>query len=170
MLRFDTPLLSTVTAVLVLGMIGTAIAHDYKAGDLVIDHPWARATAPQQANGAAYLTVTNDGGAADRLIEAQSPVAGRVELHTHEVDSEGVMRMREVDGIDLPAGETIALRPGGLHVMLIGLGDRLVEGEAFALTLVFEQAGPVEVEVQVESVTFGVTGDAGQGHGHGHSH
>lgn len=167
MLRLNTPMLPTLAALAALGAIGTALAHDFKAGDLHIDHPWARATAPQQQNGAAYFTVAND-GATDRLLEAQSPVAARVELHTHDVDSAGVMRMRQVEAIDLPAGETTALRPGGLHVMLIGLEDRLVEGEAFPLTLVFEQAGTIEVEVAIEAVTYGV-GES-TGHGQDHSH
>ena len=167
MSRSKTPLLSTLAAIFALGTVGTALAHDFKAGDLHIDHPWARATAPQQQNGAAYFTVANE-GAADRLLEAQSPVASRVELHTHDVDSAGVMRMRQVEAIDLPAGETTALRPGGLHVMLIGLEDRLVEGEALPLTLVFEKAGAVEVEVAVEAVTYGV-GESTE-HGQDHSH
>ena len=166
--RFDTMLFATVAALLTLGVAGTSLAHDFRLGDLHIDHPWARATAPQAQNGAAYFTVTNHGSAADRLIEASSPVAATVELHTHDVDSQGVMRMREVEAIDLPAGEATALRPGGLHVMLIGLGDRLVEGEAFPLTLVFEEAGVVEVEVQVEAVTYGVGDAPAMGEGHSH--
>lgn len=153
---FATPLRTGIAGILALGFIGTALAHDYQVGELQVDHPWARATAPQQQNGAAYFTVTNHKSTADRLLEARSPVAERVELHTHDVDSEGVMRMRQVQAVDLPAGEAAALRPGGLHVMLIDLEDRLVEGEQFPLTLVFEGAGTVEVEVTVESVTYGV--------------
>lgn len=167
MLRSNRPLLSTLAAIVALCPLTSALAHDFKAGDLHIDHPWARATAPQQPNGAAYFTVANE-GAADRLLEAQSPVADRVELHTHDVDSAGVMRMRQVEAIDLPAGETTALEPGGLHVMLIGLEDHLVEGEAFPLTLVFERAGAVEVEVAVEPVTYGVGESAGHGQDHSH--
>jgi periplasmic copper chaperone A len=168
MRRFATSLRTTIAGVLVLGVIGTTFAHDYRAGELHIDHPWARATAPQQPNGAAYFTVTNHGAGADRIVEAQSPVAATVELHTHDVDSEGVMRMRQVEAIEVPAGDATALRPGGLHVMLIGLEAPLVEGETFPLTLVFEAAGAVEVEVQVESVTHGVDEAEPMGHGHGH--
>lgn len=164
--RFAPSLRTTLTAVLTLGIIGAALADDYRAGDLEIDQPWSRTTAPQAQNGAAYVTVTNHGSTADRLIEARSPVAATVELHTHDVDSDGVMRMREVEAIDLPAGEVTALRPGGLHVMLIGLENRLVEGEQFPLTLVFDEAGVVEVEVQVEAVTFGVGDTPAMGQGH----
>lgn len=167
MLRSNTRLFSILAAIGALVTINTAHAHDFKAGDLLIDHPWARVTAPQQPNGAAYFTVANE-GAADRLLEAQSPIAARVELHTHDVDSAGVMRMRQVEAIDLEAGETTALEPGGVHVMLIGLEDRLVEGEAFPLTLVFEKAGTVEVEVAVEPITYGVGDSAGQSQDHNH--
>lgn len=164
--RFSNTLLAGLAGALALGAVGTALAHDYRFGELHIDHPWARATAPQQQNGAAYLTVTNHGNTADRLVAAASPVAATVELHTHTVDSEGVMRMREVAAIEVPAGEAAALRPGGLHIMLMGLENRLVEGEVFPLTLVFEEAGEIEVEVQVEAVTFGVGDDGGHGHSH----
>ena len=162
--------LASIATIVTLGLAAPGFAHDYRLGDLVIDHPWARATAPQQANGGAYFTITNEGASPDRLLEAQSPVADRVELHTHDVDSAGVMRMRQVEAIDVPTGETAALRPGGLHVMLIGLEDRLVEGEQFPLTLVFEAAGSVDVEVTVEPVTYGIVGDADPAHGHSHDH
>lgn len=155
-------------ALALLGLAGTALAETYRHDDLVIDRAWARATAPQQQNGAAYLTITNEGASAERILEVASPIAARVELHTHDVDAEGVMRMRQVEAIDVPAGEETALRPGGVHVMLIGLENRLVEGERFPLTITFETAAPLEIEVQVEAVTFGI-GDAPAA-GHGHSH
>lgn len=167
MFRTTLSSLCAITALVSLAAGGSTLAADYAAGDLQIDRPWSRATAPQQPNGAAYFTVTNHGSSADRLIEAASPVASTVELHTHDVDSEGVMRMRQVEAIDLAAGEATTLRPGGLHVMLIGLEDRLVEGETFPLTLSFEGAGAVEVEVTVESVTYGVGEAEPMGHGHG---
>lgn len=168
MSRSTIPSAAAIAAIITLGLTAPGFAHDFSLGDLHVDHPWARATAPQQANGGAYLTITNAGATPDRLLEAQSPVAGRVELHTHDVDSAGVMRMRQVEAIDVPAGEATALRPGGLHVMLIGLEDRLVQGEQFPLTLVFETAGPLEVEVTVEPVTYGVGEASTMGHGQAH--
>ncbi len=150
------------SSTLALAAIGAVEAHEFTVGEITIDHPWARATAAHQANGAAYLVVDN-GGEADRILGAASPVAARVELHNH-IDDNGVMRMRHVDSIDLPAGETTALAPGGLHIMLFELGAPLVEGESFPLTLTLEQAGDVEVEVKVEPVTYGIGGDS---HGHG---
>ena len=156
----------TTTAIALVGLAATALAHDFQAGDLAIDHPWSRATAASQANGAAYLTVTNSGDG-DRIVAASSPKAARVELHTHDMDGEGVMRMRQVEAIELPAGETTPLQPGGLHIMLFELQGQLVEGETYPLTLTLEAAGPVELEVQVEPVTYGVDGAMGHGEGHG---
>lgn len=126
-----------------------AWAHDYSLGDLTIDHPWARPSAGAAANGATYMTITTKGKTADRLIEAASPVAGKVELHTHVIEGD-IMRMRPVDAIDVNAGAPAVLKPGGLHVMLIGLKAPLKEGETFPLTLGFEKAGKVTVEVKVE--------------------
>ncbi|MEZ5863317.1 MAG: copper chaperone PCu(A)C [Geminicoccaceae bacterium] len=149
------------SSTLALATIGAVQAHEFTVGELVIEHPWARATAAHQANGSAYFVIEN-GGEADRILGATSPVAGRVELHTH-INDNGVMRMRQVKAIDLPAGET-ALAPGGLHIMLFDLGAPLVEGETFPLTLTLEKAGEVEVEVKVEPVTYGIGGDT-KGHG-----
>ncbi|GIK96481.1 MAG: hypothetical protein BroJett029_06900 [Alphaproteobacteria bacterium] len=135
-----------------------ASAHDYKLGDLTIDHPWARASAGHAKTGAAYFAVVNGGAEADRLVGASSPV-GRAELHTH-ISEDGIMKMRPVDAVDLPAGERAVLEPGGLHVMLMDLAKPLVEGESFPLTLTFEKAGDIDVEVKVEGVT-GMQGDHG---------
>jgi copper(I)-binding protein len=99
-------------------------------------------------NGAAYMTIRNTGGQADRLLTAASDVAGAVELHT-VVDSGGVMAMRPVDGIDVPAGGAVELKPGSFHVMMIGLKQELKPGERIALTLRFERAGVVEVQADV---------------------
>ena len=130
-------------------LMGTAQAHEYQVGELTITHPWSRATAPQAANGVAYMAITNHGGSDDVLIGAEAPVSGRAELHSHEM-TDGVMTMRPVaGGIVIPAGETVYLEPSGLHVMLMGLDGRLVEGERIPLTLVFENAGTVEVEAEV---------------------
>jgi len=133
-----------------IALAAPAAAHEYKLGDLTIDHPWARASAGNAKTGAAYLAVVNDGTEADRLVAANSPV-GRAELHTH-LSEDGIMKMRPVDAVDLPAGERVVLEPGGLHVMLMDLAKPLMEGESFPLTLTFEKAGPIDVEVKVEGV------------------
>ncbi|MEO1193867.1 MAG: copper chaperone PCu(A)C [Pseudomonadota bacterium] len=129
----------------------SAAAHDFQTGDITADHPWARATAGQAPNGAAYMTLTNSGASADYLIGASGDVARRIELHTHTL-VDGVMQMREVTKIQVAPGEPSVLQPGGLHIMLIGLKEPLKEGERVPLTLTFEKAGEMQIEVAVESV------------------
>ena len=115
-------------------------------GPLTIEDARARIVLPSRP-GAAWLTIRNT-GEADRLIGAESPAADRVELHTHIHDG-GVMMMRKVEGIDVPAGGRAALRPGGDHLMLFGLKGKLSPGDRFPLTLVFEKAGRVAIEMRV---------------------
>jgi len=113
---------------------------------------FARATLPRAPNGGAYFSLTNSGPADDRLIGASTSIAGEVQIHSSTVEGD-VMRMREVpDGVLLPAGETVTFEPSGLHLMLVGLNQPLVEGEAFLLTLQFEHAGAIEIEVPVAGI------------------
>jgi hypothetical protein len=141
------PLLALVSAA--LAVPAAAIAQDTRAGDLTVQQPWTRA-AGQGATGGGFLAVSNRGAAADRLLSASSPAARAMELHTMVRDGD-VMRMRPVEAIDLPAGQTVTLRPGGLHLMLIGLSRPLREGEAVPVTLRFERAGEVRVELSVQA-------------------
>lgn len=127
-----------------------AWAHDYKVGDLKIDHPWARATAPGQTAGGGFLKIIN-AGKADKLVSASSDVSGTVELHTMEMSGD-VMKMRAVPNVPVPAGATVELKPGGLHVMFINLKAPLKEGTRFPLKLRFEQAGEITVDVAVEAM------------------
>lgn len=131
-----------------------------------IVEPWARASLAGR-NSAAYMTIVNHGAEKDELIAASSPVARVVELHTHIMDG-GVMRMRQVEAIEVNAGEPAVLRPGGLHVMLIGLTRDLKAGESIPLTLRFRNAGERTIEVPV--LTAGATGPGGHGQRHGHHH
>lgn len=114
---------------------------------VAVEKPWARATAGQAANGAVYLTLVGQENG-DRLVSAASPVAEMVELHTH-IEEDGIMRMRPVGSIAVPARGTAELKPGGLHIMLIGLKAPLKEGRRFPLTLIFERAGRIEAEIPV---------------------
>jgi len=132
------------------GMHGGHGSHSSMTG-VKIENAWARATPGMAKNGGAYLTVVNAGKSRDRLVAATADVAKRVEVHTH-INDNGIMRMRQVDGIDLPAGGTIQMKPGGYHVMLIGLHKPLKKGERFPVTLVFEKAGEVKTSVEVRSV------------------
>jgi periplasmic copper chaperone A len=125
-----------------------AQAQEFKLGSIAIAHPYARATVPGQPAGGGFLTLDNK-GADDRLLSASAGVSGAVELHSMSMDGD-VMRMRQVDAIELPAGKTVALKPGGLHIMFIGLKAPLKAGDSFPLKLKFEKAGEVTVQVTVE--------------------
>ena len=136
-----------------------------RAGEITITHPWTRA-AGANANGAGFMTLRN-AGAADRLLGASSPAARRVELHTHIREGD-VMRMRPVPAIELPAGQSVELRPGGLHLMLIGLTAALPQGGELPLTLRFERAGEVQVVLPVQGAgARGPGAPAPGGHGSG---
>lgn len=120
------------------------------AGPIRIENPWARATPPGAEVGGVYLTLKNT-GPVDRLVSGSSPVAERTELHTMSMDG-GVMKMRPLPAIEVPAKGVVVLKPGGLHVMLVGLKRPLKEGERISLTLTFEKAGNLHVEVPVASL------------------
>ena len=146
--------LSAAFAAFALACAMPAGAHDYALAALRIVHPYARATPPGADVGGAFVTIDNKGSAADRLLGASSPVASRVELHTMAMDN-GVMRMHEVPAIDLPPGGEVQLKPGGLHMMLVGLKAPLAAGSSVPLRLTFEHAGSIDVDVAVESMTAG---------------
>lgn len=114
---------------------------------IAVDHPWARASAGK--TGAIYMSIKNAGPADDRLVAVASPVADHAQLHI-EINDNGVMKMRPLPAIEVKAKGEATLKPGGMHVMLIGLTHPLKEGESFPLTLTFEKAGKIDVTVAVE--------------------
>ncbi len=125
-----------------------APAHEFhRLGDIVIEQPWARAT-PIKVGGA-YVTVRNNGALADRLVKVASPLAEKGEIHETRVEG-GMAMMRPVDGIALGPRSSVQLKPGGLHIMLMGLARPLKEGERIKLVFTFERAGTIEVEARVE--------------------
>ncbi len=130
-----------------------AAAHGSNVGDIAIGHPFATPSLAGTTTGAAYFaTLENTGASADKLVRASTPMAARVEIHTMAVDAQGVMRMREIDGIALAPKAKLQMRPGmGMHLMLVGLKEPLKEGATFPMTLVFERAGTVEVKVVVQT-------------------
>lgn len=130
-------------------LVVPAAAFAQTASPIHVDQPWARASAGQ--TGAAYLTVRNDGDAPDKLLAVRTPAAGKAELHTMAMDG-NVMKMRPVLDIPVAAHGTAQLKPGGMHVMLMDLRTPLKQGDKFPLTLKFEKAGDVSVEVSVEGV------------------
>jgi len=128
-----------------------AAAHETTAGALVIQHPWARATAASAKAGALYLTVTNTGTEADRLVGVSTAAAERCELHLSESNG-NVMAMRMVESMDVPPGGTATFAPQGAHIMLMGLKAPLKKGAHFAATLHFDKAGAVAIEVAVQGI------------------
>jgi periplasmic copper chaperone A len=127
-----------------------------QTGQIEVTNAWARATPGGAATGAAYLTLLSPVG--DRLIAASTPVAKIAQLHTMTTQG-GIMRMRPIAGIDLPAGKAVTLKPGGMHIMLTGLIAPLKDGQKFPLTLTFKNGGAKEVTVTVAKV--GAMGPAG---------
>ena len=129
--------------------LAAAAAH---AGDIVIKAPYARVSTPMSKSGAAFFEIENKGAVADRLIGVQSDAAAVTQLHTHEAGAGGVMRMVEVKGgIAVPAHGTAMLARGGDHVMLMGLKAPLKQGDVIHLTLEFQKAGKVRVDVPVDN-------------------
>jgi len=149
---------------LALPIASAAIATERSSAISVAD-AFARETVGSGTTGAAYLTIENDGAAADRLIAAATPFAETAELHTHSMDG-GVMRMRRVQAIEVPAKGKAVLAPGGDHVMLFGLRMPLMPDTSFPLTLTFETAGGVTVDVVVVGLGESL-GTAGEGMTHG---
>ena len=128
-----------------------ALAEDFKAGDISIQKPWARATPKGADIGVAYFVIRNTGAKPDRLTGGKADF-GNVEIHEMKMDGT-VMRMRELDnGVALPAGQAVELKPGGYHVMFIGLKAPFAKGQKVPATLVFEKAGKVDIEFLVEAL------------------
>jgi periplasmic copper chaperone A len=117
---------------------------------LTAEAAWARATPAAAKVGVVYLTLVDSGRTSDRLISLSTPAAGRAEMHI-EIDEGGVTQMRAVSAVDIKAGERIAFRPNGLHIMLIDLVHPLRRGEHLPLSLIFEKAGRVDTDVLVLS-------------------
>lgn len=171
----------TKLAGLILGLLAlpaVAAAQEFKAGDITVVAPWARATPGGAKVGGAYLELRAAVG--DRLMSASSPAAGKVEIHEH-VNDGGVMRMRRIDGLAVPAGASVMLKPGGYHLMLMDLKQPLKQGEKVQLTLTFEKAGTLAVEGPIAPLgAMAADDDAGQNatrpgkapsaHGGGHKH
>ena len=128
-----------------------ASAHEIAAGALTISHPWARATAASAKAGALYLTVVNHGAEADRLLGVSTEAAARCELHLSDTTG-GMMTMRMVESVDVPAGGNATFAPQGAHVMLMGLKAPLKKGASFPAILHFEKAGDVTIEVTVQGI------------------
>ena len=134
---------------LIIALSNPLAAAEVKVGSLTVDAAWARPSIGKRGNSAAYMTITNEGGAPDRLIAVANPQVGKASLHTHIRDGD-IMRMRHVEGgIPVPAHGTVALKPGGYHVMLMRLKAPIEKGGTLPLTLTFERADTVTVQATV---------------------
>ncbi|WP_139017433.1 copper chaperone PCu(A)C [Bradyrhizobium sp. STM 3809] len=144
-----------------LTFLAPAAADEVKAGDLVITQPWSRATPGGAKTGAGYLTIENKGSAPDRLVGVSGEIAGKIEIHEMAVTN-GVMTMRPLNqGLTIEPGKTVALAPGGYHLMLMELKSPLKQGDKLPVTLEFEKAGKVAVTLDVQAV--GAKGPGGDG-------
>jgi copper(I)-binding protein len=132
-----------------------AWAQDYKLGSLEISQPWTRATAPTAKAGGGFVTITNKGTTADRLIAARSTASDKVEVHEMKMDG-NVMRMRELaNGLEIPAGATVTLKPGGYHIMFMELKAPFAKDAKVPVTLVFEKAGSIDVTFAIQAMGAG---------------
>lgn len=123
----------------------------FAGSEISIEDAYARASGPHAMAGAAFMIIVNNGDEDDQLIAARSDIAKRVELHTHIAGENGTMQMRKVEGgFTIPAHGEHVLARGGDHVMFMGLTEPMTDGKLFSLTLVFEQAGEITIEVPVD--------------------
>ena len=138
---------------LFFGLIQTAAtAESYKIGDLVIDSPYARSTPPLAPVGGGFMTITNNGKETDTLVSGESSFSKILEIHEMSMDN-GIMKMAELEnGLEIPAGKTVVLKPGSYHLMFITLDDQLKPDEKRKATLKFEKSGEVEVEFLVKDI------------------
>lgn len=135
-----------------LAAVPTAFAQAGGTSNIKIEQPWARATPAGAMTGAVYMTLANKTDTADRLTAASSDVAGKVQIHAMAVVN-GIMQMRELaDGLPIPASGSVTLKPGGYHVMLIGLKKRLIAGQTLPLTLTFAKAGTISITVPIQAI------------------
>jgi len=140
-----------------------AWATDYDLGPIHISQPWARATPKGASSGAAYMTIVNNGKAPDRVSCVSSDASNECQIHTMTMEN-GVMKMRPVTGgLEINPGETVTLKPSGLHVMLVGLKHPLDQGASVKATLKFEKAGTVDVEYPIAAIGAPAPGGAASG-------
>ncbi len=136
--------------------------HQHVSHEVMAEHPWSRASISK--NGVVYVTLHNHGESNDKLVGASSSVAKSVQLHTHKYEN-GIMRMRHIKSITIPGKGSATLKPGGDHIMLMGLTKKLKMGNSFPLTLTFEKAGQIFLKVNVKHA-----GALGNHSNHNHHH
>jgi copper(I)-binding protein len=140
-------------------------AQAWAQAQVKVEDAWVRATVAQQKATGAFMRLTPNQNA--RLVAAESPVAGVVEIHEMAMEND-IMRMRAIAGLDLAAGRTAELKPGGYHVMLMDLKQTVQAGQQVPITLVFEDANKQRFTQRIEAPVRALGNAAGHGHGHGH--
>ena len=149
-----------------LGLVAvatSATAHDYQHGSLTISHPWSRPTPPGTPVGVGYMTIHNGSDEPVTLVAGETPLAARVSIH-ETIMQDGLMKMQPLtEGLTIPAGETVSLKPHSYHLMLEQLEQPLTEGGKVPLTLTFDGMDPVAVELHVEPLE-GASSEDHSGH------
>lgn len=148
-MRMLAPILTAFIAITTIPALAQTVV---AVGDLQIQGAFSRATLPRAPTGGAYFTIVNNGQVDDRLLSGTTPAAGKVELHEMKFEND-IARMRELtEGLPIPAGQSVMLEPSGTHIMLTRLNHPLMEGETLPLTLTFERAGQVTVDLPIGSI------------------
>ena len=157
---------SVVSAFCLVQLAPTAAsAADYDVGSIHISQPWSRATPKGAATGAAYMTITNNGKTPDRVNCVSSDASAECQIHSMTMD-DGIMQMRPVEGgLEIKPGETVTLKPGSFHMMLLNLKHPLEQGNAVKATLKFDSAGTVDVEYPIVGIGASAPGAAAGGNG-----
>jgi copper(I)-binding protein len=133
-----------------LFLAAPALAHEIVVGDLQFIHPHIPQPAASAKTAGGFMAIVNNGAEADRLVGVESGIAAKSEVHESRVDENGVGTMTHIEALEIPAGGTVSLERGGYHVMFMGLTGTLTEGEMHKATLIFEKAGRVEIEFQID--------------------
>ena len=151
MLQFRNTL-KAIVVVAAMSAFAPLSAHEFKAGDLTIDHPWTRATPAGAKTAAGYLKIINKGKEADRFIGGSAEGVDAVEVHEMAMEN-NVMKMRPLEGgVEIKPGQTVEFKPSSYHLMMIGLREPFTKGKMIKGTLTFEKAGSVPVEFEVAAM------------------
>lgn len=139
---------------LIAAVSAPVFAHEQSAGQLEFKHLWIKQV-PGARNGAMFVEIINQGDTDDHLIAVRTDMAKKAQLHTQVIE-DGIARMRRIDGIDIPAGGTVRLEPGGMHIMLMGIQGMQMDGAMVPVTLVFEAAGKISLTAAIEGMMQGM--------------
>ena len=163
------------TKPLFLSFLAVAIPFIASAETILVNDAYVRASSKMAKSAAAFMDIKNTSSQDDRLLDVKSKVAKRVELHTHIKSDDGVMKMRRVDeGFLIPGNDTLRLERGGNHIMFMGLSQPFVNGESILITLFFESAGPLDLEIPIKmkerSTIKSHSHSKSKPHTHSHTH